>query len=161
MKTHWLQNPNKNYLGHWDLPDGKDLVLTIDTAKWEDVKNPINNKTEKKRVIRFKEKVKPFICNQTNAASILKSTGMKFMEESTGQKIQLYIGSIVDKITKENIDCIRIRQIKPELPELFQADEVNWNNVKKALLNGYTIDQIKTRWKISAENQELLISEIS
>ena len=39
-KTHWLQNPNKNYLGHWDLPNGKDLVLTIKSAAWEEVENP-------------------------------------------------------------------------------------------------------------------------
>ena len=30
-KTHWLQNPNKNYLGHQDLPNGKPVVLTIKT----------------------------------------------------------------------------------------------------------------------------------
>ena len=40
MKTHWLQSPNKNYLGHWDLPEGKDLILTIESAQWEEVKNP-------------------------------------------------------------------------------------------------------------------------
>ena len=128
-KTHWMQSPNKNYLGHWDLPNGKDLILTIDSAKWEKVKNPITNKTEAKRVVRFKEKVKPLICNQTNAQAIVKSTGVKFMEDSGGAKIQLYVGVHKDKRTKEDVDCIRIRreaikqddEIKAEIKEIYDA----------------------------------------
>ena len=54
-KTHWLQSPNKNYLGHWDLPEKEDLILTIESAKWEEVKNPIINVSESKRVIRLRK----------------------------------------------------------------------------------------------------------
>ncbi len=54
-KTHWLQSPNKNYLGHWDLPNSKDVVLTIKSANWESVKNPLTNTTTDKRVIRFED----------------------------------------------------------------------------------------------------------
>lgn len=108
-KTHWLQSPNKNYLGHWDLPETNDLVLTIKSAQWEEVKNPITNKTEAKRVIRFEENVKPLICNQTNAQAIINSTKIKYMEDSQGCKIQLYIGQHLDRRTKENVDCIRVR----------------------------------------------------
>jgi hypothetical protein len=35
-----------------------------------------------KRIIRFEEYVKPFICNETNAAVIMKVTGVRFMEDS-------------------------------------------------------------------------------
>ena len=38
IKTHWLYSPNKNYLGHQDLPNGEDVVLTIASANWETVK---------------------------------------------------------------------------------------------------------------------------
>jgi hypothetical protein len=117
-KTHWLQSPNKNYLGHWDLPEGKDLVLTIKSAQWEKVKNPLLGTEEAKRVIRFVEKAKPLICNQTNANSILKSTGIKYMEDSEGQKIALYVDTIRDRRTKEDIDCVRVRNtmVKIEKP---------------------------------------------
>lgn len=161
-KTHWLANPNKNYFGHWDLPNGEDLILTIDSAQWEDVKNPQNNQTESKRVVRFKEKdIKPLIVNQTNATSILVATGCRFMEDSVGQKIQLYVGSTRDHRAKVDIDCVRIRQVKPELPELKPEDTGNWNIIKQALNNGYTIDQIRTKWKISNENETKLNNEIS
>lgn len=112
-KTHWMQSPNKNYLGHWDLPESGELVVTIESAKWEAVKNPITGKTESKRVIRFKENIKPMICNQTNAQSIVKSTGVKFMEDSSGVQICLYVDTIKDKISKEDLDCIRIRKNNP------------------------------------------------
>jgi hypothetical protein len=108
-KTHWLQSPNKNYLGHWDIPESGEMVVTIDSAQWEAVTNPIINKTESKRVIRFKENIKPMICNQINAQSILKATGVKFMEDSKGQSICLFVGVYRDKVSKEEIDCIRVK----------------------------------------------------
>lgn len=106
IKTHWLQSPNKNYLGHWDLPNGQDLILTIKSAQWEEVKNPITNSSEAKRVIRFVEDVKPMICNQTNAQSILDCTGEKFMEDSIGKKIKLCVSTV--RVKKCETDCIRV-----------------------------------------------------
>jgi hypothetical protein len=119
-----MQSPNKNYLGHWDLPESGELTVTIKSAGWEKVKNPITIKSEAKRVVRFNEKVKPWICNQTNAQSIVKSTGIKFMEDAGGCEITLYIDSIKDRITKEELDCIRVKQYNPfnqkVLKELFE-----------------------------------------
>lgn len=116
-KTHWLQSPNKNYLGHWDLPNSKDVVLTIKSANWESVKNPLTNTTTDKRVIRFEENfqwLKPFICNETNAKTIRKVTGENFMEDCTGKKIRIGIDNIIDKKLKEQIDCLRVRNISHE-----------------------------------------------
>jgi len=162
MKTHWLQSPNKNYLGHWDLPDGKDLVLTIESAKWEEVKNPIINKSEAKRVIRFVEpNTKPFICNQTNASTILKSTGIKFMEDANGQKIQFFVGNIKDRVSGDFIDCLRIRPkvIQKSLPEMHPGHG-RWGGAKKAISEGsVTIDQILETYTISEKNIELLCSK--
>ena len=96
-KTHWLANANKNYLGHWDLPSGKDVTLTIHTAGWETVKNPTKKKEEQEedcRVIRFKEEykwLKPFIFNETNAKALFKSTGEPYMEDCGGKKLRLTI----------------------------------------------------------------------
>jgi hypothetical protein len=128
-KTHWLQSPNKNYLGHWDLPESGEMVLTIDTAKWEEVENPVLRKDdpkkfESKRVVRFKEDVKPMICNQTNAQSILNSSGVKFMEDSGGVTICVYVGKHFDRVNKEEVDCIRVKAENPytlaELEKLFK-----------------------------------------
>ena len=156
-KTHWLQSPNKNYLGHWDLPEKDDLVLTIKSAKWEEVKNPIINVSEAKRVVRFQEEnIKPWICNQGNAQSILRATGVKFMEDSTGQKIRLFIGVHFDRVNKENVDCIRIRSDKVKVkPELKKGTE-DFKNVVKAIQSGYKMDDIKGKFTVSEETQKAI-----
>lgn len=157
-KTHWLQSPNKNYLGHWDLPESEDLVLTIESAQWEEVKNPIINQSEAKRVIRFKEDVKPLICNQTNAQSIVNSTGVKFMEDSQGCQIALYISQIKDRKTKDMIDCIRIRnkfeQTAPRKPLI--SDERFQKALKSIEEGTYTIEKLKSGFTFTEEQQQLI-----
>jgi len=111
-KTHWLHNPNKAYLGHQDLPNGADVILTIASAAWEAVENKILNTKEERRVIRFAEThkwVKPFICNATNAKLVVKVTGEKYIEDSVGKKLK--IGISQTKVKKEEVDCLRIRDI--------------------------------------------------
>jgi hypothetical protein len=110
-KTHWLKNPNKNYLGHWDLPDN-DLILTIKSAGWEIVKDPTNGKQESKRVVHFEEQYKPLICNQTNAKAIYASTGLRYLEDSCGAKIALFIGEEIDRKNKITVECVRVRPNK-------------------------------------------------
>ena len=36
-KTHWLQSPNKNYLGHWDLPESNEAVVQAQDKAKENV----------------------------------------------------------------------------------------------------------------------------
>ena len=116
-KTHWLSNPNKNFIGHWDLPEGKDLILTIKSAGFEDVENPAKStKKEKhvevKKVVRWVENYKPMIINPTNAQRIFKSLGVRNMEDSVGKKLQLYVSQEKFRFSADLIDCIRIRAIK-------------------------------------------------
>jgi len=111
-KTHWLHNPNKNYLGHAELPNGEDVVLTIASAGWEAVENPVLNTKEEKRVIRFSDNhkwVKPWICNVTNAKMVMKVTGDKYIEESVGKKLK--IGISQTKVKSQEVDCLRVRNV--------------------------------------------------
>ncbi len=109
IKTHWLQNPNKNYLGHQDLPNGEDIIVTIKSANWEEVKDPTRWTKDLKRVIHFLEQwVKPLICNETNAEMIMKVTWTKFMEDAVWRKIQLYVSQT--KMMKQYVDCLRVRE---------------------------------------------------
>ena len=71
-----------------------------------------------------------------------------------------YVAKI--KAFGDEIECLRIRKKKPKskkLPELLPSDTNNWNKVIAGLQNGYTIDQVKTRWSISKKNEELLLTE--
>lgn len=158
-KTHWLQNPNKNYLGHWDLPESGTLILTIKSANWEEVKNPIINTSEAKRVVRFQEDVKPLICNETNAKSISKATGVKYMEDSGGFKIELYRHNIIDRKTKENIDCIRVRDRAPKVSKpVMDESSKNWDSLKERIKtdSSITIESIRKHYDITQENFDKL-----
>lgn len=137
-KTHWLKNPNKNYLGHWDLPDS-DLILTIKSAGWENVKDPTNGSVESKRVVRFEEPYKPLICNQTNAKSIYASTGVRYLEDSKGVRIALFIGEEADRRNKTTVECVRVRPNKIE-PEKKMED---FPNEKKSLEDAKNLDELK------------------
>lgn len=148
-KTHWLKNPNKNFLGHWDLPNGKDLILTIESAKWEFIENPKQRGSdgkpikEERRIIRWKEKgFKPMICNETNAKSIVKSTGVNYLEDSKGSRIKLYVGKYDDRRNKETVDCIRVRS----------EERMSEEEIFKKIVSLY--DQLKT--SITAEESEAI-----
>ena len=160
-KTHWLKNPNKNYLGHWDLPDN-DLILTIKSAGWEEVIDPTKREGQKdysqsKRVVHFEENYKPLICNQTNAISIYKSTGIRFLEDSQGAKIKLFIGEEIDRKNKITVECVRIRHDKVIAKEDLNPNHKSWSTAKEAYHKGsFTIEQIKGKYLLTLENEKLL-----
>ena len=80
---------DKSFLGSWDVPDGSDLILTIDHAARDDVKNEKGQ--EKKLTLHFKETgYKPMICNTTNAKAISKAYNSTKVEDWENKKIAIY-----------------------------------------------------------------------
>lgn len=151
-KTHWLQSPNKNYIGHWDLPENGDLVLTIESAQWEGVTDPISKKVESCRVVKFKEKYKPLICNQTNAQSILKSTGVRFMEDSIGCKIRLFEDTVRNHKTKEDVSCIRIRRDAVKAKQVLNEKHSKWAGACKSVKEGaIDLDGLRKHFEVTDE----------
>ena len=159
-KTHWLQSPNKNYLGHWDLPEEGDLILTIKSAQWEAVENPILRTEESCRVIRFEEEgIKPFICNQTNAQSIIKSTGIKYMEDSHGGKIALYESKT--KVKKEEVACVRIRRksvasMQKPAKQQSISDERFVTALESVEKGEYSAEELNSRFKLTKQQSNSL-----
>ena len=105
--NHWLQSPNKSYLGHPDLPQGKDLILTIKSAAMEDVEDPRTKKVQECKVIRWEEDYKPWIVNATNSKAIIKSIGDSDPKKSIGKKIKLTVSKTT--VGGEEKDCIRVK----------------------------------------------------
>lgn len=158
-KTHWLSSPNKNYLGHWDLPEEGDLILTIKSAQFEEVKNPTTGQKDVKKVIRFEEDFKPMICNQTNSKAIYKSTGCKYLEDSAGLKIALYISQVMNRKEGELVDCIRVRpypftEAKAEKKSITPS---RFKNALKAISEGkYTKAQLLNEFILDDEQKKVL-----
>lgn len=153
-KTHWLSSPNKNYLGHWDLPEDRDLVLTIKTASFEEVKNPTNGQKQVKKVIRWVESgYKPMIINQTNSKAIYKSTGIKYLEDSEGKKITLYISQVMNRKEGELVDCIRVRPYPYKEPKEVVKPVMSkerFDRALKAISNGkYKKEQLLNEFSLT------------
>jgi hypothetical protein len=49
--------------------------------------------------------------------------------------------------------------VVPAKPELLPTDKVMWDKIVTALKNGYTLEQIRTKWTISDANGDMLLKE--
>ncbi len=157
-KTHWRKLDNPNYLGAYSLLDGqtKSIIVTIEKVVVEDVKSAQG--TESCKVAYLKDQ-KPMILNTTNCKAIESVHGTPFIDDWAGKDITLYVAKI--KAFGEQMDALRVKRERPkvQLPELLPADNDNWNKVIQALVNGYTIGQIETKWIISESNRAELLNQ--
>lgn len=107
---------DKNYLGSWDVPDGEDLVLTIDHTEQNDVKN--ERGSERKLTLHFAERdYKPMILNTTNAKAIGKAYGSNKVEDWEGKRISIYTAKVT--AFGGTTDALRVREYPPRETEAF------------------------------------------
>lgn len=107
---------DKSFFGSWDVPDGSDLVLTIDHVARDDVQNEKGR--EKKLALHFKEPgYKPMICNTTNAKAISKAYNSTRVEDWANKKISIYKATISAFGTVT--ECLRVREYPPKSDETY------------------------------------------
>ena len=107
---------DKSFLGSWDVPDGSDLVLTIDHVSRDDVQNEKGR--EKKMALHFKERdYKPMICNTTNAKAISKAYGSTKVEDWENKKICIYKATI--SAFGQQQECLRVRDYPPKSDDIY------------------------------------------
>lgn len=115
-KTNWRSVLDSNYLGGHDLDNGKGghdrVTVTIKEAKREEVTGEGGRK-EYLIVIRFKEKIKPFISNKTNNKVIEKLAGSRYMEDWAGTRIEIYFDPSV-KFGREVVGGLRVMKVPPQ-----------------------------------------------
>jgi hypothetical protein len=109
---------NKNFLGAWDVPDGKDLVATIDYGTLDEVENARGRET--KLTIHFVENLKPMILNSTNSKAISKVCGSTHVEDWSGHQISIYVARV--SAFGAQVDALRVRDYAPKAEKLFCAD---------------------------------------
>ena len=108
---HYKTLYDKDYIGSWDLPPGKDATVTIDKVVAGELDNG-KGKKNKKPIISFVGKEKKFVSNVTNSKTIAGMYG-NMTEEWIGKRITLYVTQTRDPSTGGEIDCIRVR---PKVP---------------------------------------------
>ena len=109
--AHYRSMFDAKYIGSWDLPAGKDVVVTIAKVAGEELNN--GRTKNKKPVISFVGKEKTFVANKTNCKAIAGMYGT-MTEAWIGKKIALYVTKTHDPGGGGEIDCIRVRPTVPK-----------------------------------------------
>lgn len=112
QKTHWKTLTNPNYLGGYSIPEGKDIIVTIDYVCREEIVGA-KGKKEFEVVAHLKDGVLPFILNKTNMKTIQKLYKSPYIEDWGGRAIQIYFDPTV-KFGGETLGGLRIRQTVPQ-----------------------------------------------
>lgn len=157
-KTHFKKLKDPNYVGAWDLMDqsGKvqDMTVTITAVGKKSVHDGNGGEAECP-VLTLKE-CKPMVANSTNLKMIAKVLKSQFIEDWVGKKITLTVKKV--KAFGEFHDAIRVRDVVV-LPELTPTSP-RWEGAKKSLQEGnVTIEQIKSNYSLTIENEKLLCSK--
>lgn len=150
--THWKKLTNPNYIGAYDFAPDEERTLLITKVVSELVQSPDGDK-ESCIVAHFKDG-KPMILNKTNCKIISKLYGTPMIEDWAGKRITLVVRKV--KAFGEVTDALRIKEQKPELPELYPTHE-KWEDAVKALKAGQvTIEAIKKNYKLKKEHENEL-----
>lgn len=113
-KTDFRSLYDRDYIGHFDLPDGADIDLTIKKVTGGELTGTGGRKS-KKPIVHFQEDVKPLICNKTNGKTIANLYG-NIVEDWSGKRITLCVSTTRDPSGTGDVPCIRVRPKAPEGP---------------------------------------------
>ena len=110
-ETHWKKWVDTNYLGSWNITNGK-LVLQIASVKKERIFNQNKNAEESCVVAYFTDaNYKPMILNKTNCKTLQKLTGSPYVEN---WNVPVEIKAEKVKAFGELVDALRISKTAPQ-----------------------------------------------
>lgn len=109
--THFMTMFDRDYLGSFDLPEGRDVTVTITAVKGGDLTS-IGGRKSKKPIVYFDGKDKGLICNKTNSKTIAAMYG-NYVEAWTGKRITLFVSTTRSPDGGADVPCIRIRPVIP------------------------------------------------
>lgn len=150
--THIRQLQNPNYIGAYSLQPNEERVVTITKVVQESVVNS-KGESEPCAVIHLKDE-KPFILNATNRETLIKVFETPYVENWIGKSFVVYAKTI--KAFGGTVDALRIKPIKPPLPELT-PDHPKWGEAVKAVkADPKAIEKITARFSLSPTNLKLI-----
>lgn len=153
--THWKKLTNPDYIGAYSLQPGEERVVEIINVVRKMVKGP-DGKSEECTVANLKNE-KPFILNATNCKTLTRIYQTPYIEQWVGRSIVIYVAKI--KAFGEEMEALRIKDLKPALPELT-PDSEKWKGAVRALAEmTVSIQWIKERYLLSPEHETQLITE--
>jgi hypothetical protein len=158
--THWKTLKDQKFLGSHDLAIDDEtygeVTVTITKVTSEMVKN--RDGKDGKCTIVYTAETKPFIANNENCDMITSLFKSSFVEKWIGQKITLHVKKI--KAFGAWTQALRVKNVlhAPIALEALTPDHKRWDGAVTALKSGKTtLEQIKAKFLLSAENEALLI----
>jgi hypothetical protein len=158
-KTHWKKVFNSDYLGSCDLDEGKDLKVIIKNVTVRKVKGP-DGKEQERNVATFTDtKIKPMILNVSNSKVVKKFAKSVYINDWNNIPVLIYVKDDV-KAFGEVTEGLRIRPDQPNItkPELTPQSQA-WPKAVEYLKGKGTIDGVKAKYELSAENETKLMEE--
>lgn len=147
-KTHFKKAFNSPYLGSQDLPDYKDINLTIERVELQQSAGLKEN--SKFNIAYFTDvKIKPMLLNSTNSKIISKLAKSVYIEDWVNIEITLMVKQV--KAFGDIHDALRIREVTRKitnLPVLNNASK-KWGELIEKVMNGAERKIIEKYYSIS------------
>lgn len=146
-KLHWKSATGSKYLGAYMIEeDTKIKLLKVSVQKVTG-----ENGREDEAIVAEVENNKPFIINKTNAKQITKIIGSPYLEDWAGQTITIY--PTTTKLKGEVVECLRVKEPKPELT----TKHPNFKQIQEAIKKGaYSLEQVSKKYDIDEATLKLL-----
>lgn len=152
-KTHWKQLIDPRYIGAYALPNGNDLIVTIDFVRKEEI-TMMGGKKEDHSIMHISGQ-KPMILNATNSKSIHKLYG-PYVEDWAGKQITLFVS--IAKMGGEMVECLRIR---PNIPKR-EKEKIAGDRLTAALASiksgSFTLQKLHAKFALT-DDQETIIAD--
>jgi transcriptional regulator of met regulon len=153
-RTHWKALVDPRYFGAYALPNGNDLVVTIELVRSEEV-TMMGGKKEVHSIMYLKGQ-KPMILNVTNSKSIHKLYG-PYIEDWAGKQITLYASTA--KMGGEMVECVRIRPSVPVRQKQSITDTRLDAAIQQIRAGTYTIAKLRGNFTLT-EDQQTIVSDL-
>lgn len=119
--THFRKFMDNELLGAWDLPEDRDVTVTIAKVIGGELTG-IGGKKSKKPVVTFVGKEKKMVFNVTNCKAAAGMYG-NHVEKWEGKKVSLYVSTARDPAGGPDVPCIRIRPTVPAAKQDPQEEQ--------------------------------------
>lgn len=161
-KTHWKKNNDSAFISGEDLKSSlkglkPEMIVVIEKFK-DDVTFDQNKQAKVTVSALYLKEVggsmlyKPVILNKTNAKFFVKETGSEFMEDWLGKPV------ILNAVADSRHGFV-VRFKKYVMPVLLK-NSPDFIKCKTAIeKSGFTIDQIRQKYQVSNEVEQLLLAK--
>ena len=109
---------DKTYLGHWDVPEDGDLVVTIDHFEKNELKSSPTAAAEKKHICYFKD-AKPMVVNKTNLKLLAEALQSDKFEDWEGETVELWAAPVPQADSGKGL---RFRPYRPKVEQFYCKD---------------------------------------